>query len=583
MNPELLLTHFDRINDAPDAIPRLRSFILDLAVRGKLVEQDPIDEPASELLKRIQIEKERLAKANGFRLDSLPPIEPNEMPFDLPPSWAWMRVGWGFNYDAGTKREPRELVPEKWLLELEDIEKDTSIVRTRLKVKDRDSRSTKSEFRVWDILYGKLRPYLNKVVVADEAGYSTTEIVAIRPFIPMSSSYCCLAFRRPDFVAYVSRVGQGTKMPRLRTQDALVALFPLPPIDEQHRIVGKVDQLMALCDRLEKAQRERATRRDRLAAAANFHLNDSTNAEAFRKQARFYLDHFPHLTARTEQVKELRQSILNLAVRGQLAKQELDDEPASELLRRIQAEKEGLAKGGNLKKDKRPWEGLAKHPPHELPATWIWACLQDVFEISRGGSPRPAGDPRYFGGTIPWITVGEITKDSDKYLTSTEAGLTEEGAERSRFVEPGDLLLTNSGATLGVPKISRIKACMNDGVAVLRQFHSVPMNDFAYLYLHSQTAAFRNVNQGMGQPNLNTPIIAGWFFPLPPLAEQHRIVAKVDELMAMCDRLDVQLTATQSAKRSLLESILFHVLNGNDREKQSKQTVRTKSIQMGVV
>src|ERR1700735_4903990 len=227
MNPELLLTHFDRISDAADSIPRLRRFVLDLAVRGKLVEQDAHDEPASELLTRIQVEKERLAKVTGIRQTTVPPIEGSEVPFSVPRSWAWMRVGWGFQYDAGTKREPRELVPDRWLLELEDIEKDSSVVQTRLRVKDRNSRSTKSEFRAGDILYGKLRPYLNKVVVADEDGYSTTEIVAIRPFIPMSSSYCCFAFRRPDFVAYVSRVGRGTKMPRLRTEAALISLLPL--------------------------------------------------------------------------------------------------------------------------------------------------------------------------------------------------------------------------------------------------------------------------------------------------------------------------------------------------------------------
>ena len=178
--------------------------------------------------------------------------------------------------------------------------------------------------------------------------------------------------------------------------------------------------------------------------------------------------------------------------------------------------------------------------------------------------PPTAGDPRFFGGAIPWITVREITKDAEKYLLTTEGTLTEEGSGRSRFIDPGDLLLTNSGATLGVPKISRIRGCMNDGVAVLRLFHSVPLNDFAYLYLHSQTEAFRQVNQGMGQPNLNTPIIAGWFFPLAPVAEQYRIVAKVEELMALCDRLEAQLTTTQAESCRLLKAVLHETLNGAD-------------------
>jgi hypothetical protein len=230
MNADRLLQHYEKTADAPDAIPRLRRFVLDLAVRGKLVPQDANDEPASELLKRIAAEKARLVKAGEIRKSpELKPISDVEALYALPRTWAWVRVGDIFDYDAGTKRDPKELSQERWLLELEDIEKDTSRIVERLRVSDRDSQSTKSEFEIGDILYGKLRPYLNKVVVADESGYSTTEIVAIRPFLKLCPEYCALAFRRPDFVAYVERLGRGTKMPRLRTPDAIVAPFPLPP------------------------------------------------------------------------------------------------------------------------------------------------------------------------------------------------------------------------------------------------------------------------------------------------------------------------------------------------------------------
>ena len=154
-----------------------------------------------------------------------------------------------------------------------------------------------------------------------------------------------------------------------------------------------------------------------------------------------------------------------------------------------------------------------------------------------------------------------MTKDSGKYLTETATGLTEEGSERSRFINPGDLLLTNSGATLGVPKISKIRGCMNDGVAVLRLFHSFDLNDFGYLYLTHQTPAFRNVNQGMGQPNLNTPIIAGWFFPLPPVDEQRRIVAKVDQLMVLVDELETHLAASRATAANLLSALVAELTN----------------------
>jgi type I restriction enzyme S subunit len=169
----------------------------------------------------------------------------------------------------------------------------------------------------------------------------------------------------------------------------------------------------------------------------------------------------------------------------------------------------------------------------------------------------------------PRRVTREITKDSEKHLTSTEAGLTEEGAKRSRYVYPGDLLLTNSGATLGVPKISSITGCINDGVAVLRQFHSVPVNDFAYVYLQSQTESFRAVKQGMGQPNLNTGIIAGWFFAFPPLEEQQRIVAKIADLMTLCDQLESAITVAHLAARRLLEAVLTRALDATSQSANS--------------
>ena len=248
---EHLLTHFDRLAAAPNAIPHLRRFILDLAVRGKLVPQDPNDEPASELLKRIAAEKVRLVKAGKVRKNKAKLSKMADAPFRLPVSWKWVAIGDVFLYDAGIKREPRMLDQKQWLLELEDIEKGTGRLLVRSRVSERESKSTKSEFSVGDILYGKLRPYLNKVLVADEPGYSTTEIVAIRSYLPLCPKYCALALRRPDFVDYVTRLGQGTKMPRLRTEDAVISPFPLPPLAEQHRIVARIDELISLCDRLE--------------------------------------------------------------------------------------------------------------------------------------------------------------------------------------------------------------------------------------------------------------------------------------------------------------------------------------------
>ncbi|MCY4341148.1 MAG: restriction endonuclease subunit S [Gammaproteobacteria bacterium] len=231
-----------------DQLKHLRQTILNLAVRGKLVKQNPKDEPASELLKQIAASQARLLKTGQLQTFKRPALV---VPFGLPQSWEWAPLGKIFLYDAGIKRAPKELDPSSWLLELEDIEKESGRLVARVHAKDRKSKSTKSEFQEGDILYGKLRPYLNKVLVADSAGYSTTEIVAIRPIAALNPEYCALALRRPDFVEYVTRLGQGTKMPRLRRNDAINAPFPLAPVAEQGRIVAKVNEMMTLCDQLE--------------------------------------------------------------------------------------------------------------------------------------------------------------------------------------------------------------------------------------------------------------------------------------------------------------------------------------------
>jgi len=581
MSAELLLNYFGTISDAPDAISRLRRFVLDLAVRGKLVAQDAKDAPAAELLSQIQIEKDRLAKATGIKKEALPTIDPSEVPFDIPRSWAWIRVGWGFRYDAGTKREPKELVPDRWLLELEDVEKDTSVVQTRLRVKDRDSRSTKSEFKAGDILYGKLRPYLNKVVVADEAGYSTTEIVAIRPVVPLNSSYCCLAFRRPDFVAYVSRVGRGTKMPRLRTQDALVALFPLPPLLEQYRIVAKVDELMGLCDRLEVAQNEREIRRDQVVAASHHYLSNGVSAEALRQHANFYINHFPILTTRQGQIADLRRTILSLAVRGLLVPQDTNDEPAPLLLARLVVETRSYASENGIAPAKpKPIDD--EHLPYRAPKGWVWTRLCNLFKVITDGDHQP---PPKAGDGIAFLTIGNITTgrlDFSNCRFVPQTYLESLPGYRKPFY--GDILYTVVGATYGRPVLVEAKRpfCVQRHIAILKPTSEIDTK-FLRLLLASPLVYSQATESATGaaQPTVALGPLRNFLVPLPPAAEQHRIVAKVDELMALCDRLEAQLTAAQTEASRLLDSVLHNALSDTPPAKSSSGNAERNMIRVG--
>jgi len=168
----------------------------------------------------------------------------------------------------------------------------------------------------------------------------------------------------------------------------------------------------------------------------------------------------------------------------------------------------------------------------DVPAHWRVMPMRMISNVVRGASPRPAGDPRYFGGDeVPWVTVAEITKDDAVYLTETESFLTQEGATHSNLFRVGTLIYSNSGATLGVPKILGIDACANDGVVAFLNLDREVQAEFLYHYLASITDSIREkVKQGSGQPNLNTDIVKNLRFGLPPLEEQELIVRRITDL-----------------------------------------------------
>lgn len=246
-----IANQFNSLYSVIDNVTDLKKAILQLAVMGKLVPQDPHDQPASELLKEIEAKKKKLNKEGKIKKqEPLPHINDNEIPYTLPSSWEWVRLNMIADYNGRQNASPDEISPHTWVLDLEDIEKDTSKILNRITNAERQSKSTKSTFCKGDVLYGKLRPYLNKVVVADQEGVCTTEIVPIVPSFGVLPEYLKLLLKRPDFLSYVNELSYGVKMPRLGTTDAVKSVHPLPPLNEQRRIVEKVNQLIELCNSL---------------------------------------------------------------------------------------------------------------------------------------------------------------------------------------------------------------------------------------------------------------------------------------------------------------------------------------------
>ena len=564
MNENRLLALYDRVAELPNAVGRLRRFVLDLAVRGKLVEQNPADEPASALLKRLDAERTRLFNAGAIGKKALHP-QMVAAPFDLPRTWCWASLGSVLHYDAGVKRRPGSLDSSLWLLELEDIEKSTGRLLKRLRTSDREPRSTKSEFQRGDILYGKLRPYLNKVIVAREIGYSTTEIVAMRPYRRLSSEYCALALRSPGFVDYVTHAGRGTKMPRLRTEDAVIAPFPLPPLAEQQRIVSKAEDLMEICDLLEETREAREETRDQFTNSSYIRLAaPHTDARTFRTHARLTVNALPALTDRLSQVERLRQTILGLAVHGHLVEQNPTDEPASELLRRISREKGRLVRAGTIRQRKLKSRPRRKTVDFSTPPGWELTDLGSTALKITDGAHRT---PTYVSSGVPFVSVkdfsaGRLDLGNTRFIPQSEHEVLYRRCDPRR----GDLLLARIG-TLGRAVVVDTDAefSLFVSVALIRFDRTNVEPLFAQIVLNSPLALqeFNRIKIGGSTHTnkLNLGDLHTVSFPLPPLVEQRRIVAKANQLMNLCDRLEAGLASTDRARGRLLESLIHAELH----------------------
>jgi type I restriction enzyme, S subunit len=352
---------------------------------------------------------------------------------------------------------------------------------------------------------------------------------------------------------------RGQAYPAINDSEFALLPFPLPPLAEQHRIVAKIDELFALCDRLEAARAKREVTRNRLTAASFAPLNNP-DLETFGDGTRFALDAFSVLTAREHQIKSLRQCILNLAVHGMLVPQESRDEPASDLLRRIREERK-LSTGSAV--DERGNDRKAgDRSSVTLPMGWSFASLQEVAEIGTGLTPSRSNPEFYKGGTIPWINSAST---NHSFIRRAEQFVTQRAVKecRLKIYPAGSLVIAlyGQGKTRGQVAELGIDATVNQACAVVQWLPSFgELKDYVRLTLEQQYESIRRRAEGGPQPNLNVRKIKELSFPLPPLKEQHHIAAKVNALIAICDRLEASLAATDKTRSRLLDALLAEAL-----------------------
>ena len=546
----MLLSNLNLLATAPGGAAKLRELILTLAVQGKLVPQDPADEPASVLLQKIRAEKDRLIAEGKIKRDKpLAEIAEEEKPFELPAGWEWVRLGDITNYGTTTKVE--RLQPDTWVLDMEDIEKSSGRLLQRLRFAQRPALSDKNCFLAGDVLYGKLRPYLNKVLVADEDGVCTTEVIPFRCYGNYVPQYFRLVLSSPFFLEYVNARSYGMKMPRLGTEDARKSVIPLPPLAEQSRIVTRVEALMRLCDALEAKGQLETTQHAQLVSTLLGTLTASTTPEELAENWQRVAQHFDLLLDRPEAIDALEQTLLQLAVRGLLVPQDPTDEPASALLQKIRAEKDRLIATGQIKRDKPLPPITDEEKPFELPVGWEWVRLGALIELVSGQHLGPSEYVDGLTASLPYLTgPAEFGTLSPEPTRSTY--------ERRAVAVCDDILITVKGS--GVGKLNVVK---HDEVAISRQLMAIRpvlLNaEFLMIFLQTMAHYFQAKSIGIAIPGIGREDVTHAEFGLPPLAEQSRIVTRVTALRRLCTDLRQRLAERQSVQARLAEALMAFV------------------------
>lgn len=463
----------------------LKNSILQLAVQGKLVPQNTDDEPASALLKRIQAEKTIAVNTGIIKKDKkFSEITEEEIPFDIPDTWEWLRLG--------------------QLCQLLDGEKMRGVKHPYLEAK-----YLRGKIEGSILESGKFVKKGTCLILVD--GENSGEVFFATKDGYIGSTFKVLYIPNAIYTPYVLNFlllkkqlfrnrKTGAAIPHLNKELFFNLLIPIPPLTEQERIVAKIEELLPFINEYDEAEK-------RLTA-----LNKE----------------FPD---------QLRKSILQQAVQGKLTERDPSDEPASELLKRIQAEKVKLIAEGKVKKEKTLPPITEAECPFEIPDEWEWVRLTDIGEVSRGRSKhRPRNDAvLYTDGKYPLIQTGDVARSGGS-IRSCSTFYNDTGLAQSRMWPKGTLCLTIA-ANIADVGILDFDACFPDSVVGFNAFYPMTSNKYFLYMLMAYKAILDSMATRSAQKNINLETIASLAYPLPPLAEQQRIVERVEELLAMCDAL----------------------------------------------
>ncbi len=549
----LLTDNLPLLAGAPNGIKKLRELILELAVRGKLVPQDPNDEPASELLKRIAEEKARLV-AEGKIKKQKPLTERDDeaLAFELPAGWVCARLSNVVNVLNGRAYKKEELLDAGTpVLRVGNLFTSNHWYYSNLTLEEDKYCNPGDLLFAWSASFG---PFIWQ----GERSIYHYHIWKLDFYAQGQLSKHYLYNFLLEQTQEIKAAGHGVSMVHMTKEKMEKLVVPVPPLAEQYRIVAKVDELMALCDRLDAQHADAESAHAQLVKALLDSLTQAADAEDFAASWQRLAEHFHTLFTTESSIDALKQTLLQLAVMGKLVPQDPSDEPASELLKRIAEEKSRLVTEGKIKRQKPLPETNEEDKPFQLPKSWIWTRLGNLAGLITSGSRDWA--QHYSEEGAIFVRMGNLSRRSyELRLNNIQRVSPPEDGEGSRTkLEAGDLLISITGEVglLGLIPDGFGEAYINQHVCLVRfvrqlQGRFLPEILRSPLAYDQYEAPQRGIKNSFRLTDVSEMLV-----PLPPLSEQHRIVAKVDQLMALCDQLKARLTQARQLNEQLATALV---------------------------
>ncbi len=548
-------------------IKKLRELILELAIRGKLVPQDTSEDPTSQLLKTIELNKLKLIKDKKIRKPkALPAIEEAELPFPIPSSWSYVRLNSIGDWGAGST--PKRSISEYYGGEIpwfKSGELSADYIHTSEEtVTERALEETSLRYNnIGDVLIAMYGATIGKTSILNVRGTTNQAVCACTPFEGVANTYLLLLLK-----AYKSRfigMGAGGAQPNISREKIISTVVPLPPQIEQKRIVSKVEELMTLCDQLETQTEASIEAHQTLVKSLLETLTIAKDADELNESWQRISAHFDVLFTTEDSIDQLKQTILQLAVMGKLVKQDPNDEPASKLLERIAVEKEQLIKDKKIKKHKKPAPITEAEKPFDLPDSWEWTPFGTLIQSFANGLYKPS---KYYtdDGCISLrmynIQQGKIVFDDARRVEVTSEEL------ETYKLEANDLLINRVNSKELVGKTAIIPEHSEDLLYESMNMRAKPFKSYLsseYLNIFMMSAiATKEIasfaKEAIGQASINQGQVSSIPTPLPPFNEQKKICGMVDSLFAICDRLNNEILSSKEIKSNLADSLKLEEL-----------------------